>query len=246
MKSNISSFIKGIFLIVLFTYPFVGQSQIKSSDIDYLRIAEIEYSNDSLFLWQEIRPMADRMDSTRGTSYKLALSNKEKTKFLNLIDKTNLLNMQSNNGQKTGYSPFEITYKINGNMHLISAYQPGMSDTESASFENYLTEIGDIIDMKKPREKVLLSMADGQYQFRRPKKYQLMIGPSGWESWEKKNGELERIGVPLVIVDGVEKDSDFVEKNRNNIKSFKILHENEADSLYGAKAKNGVIVITTK
>ncbi|MGO1669257.1 MAG: hypothetical protein ACTHYC_00325 [Sphingobacterium sp.] len=247
MKSYTPTIIKNLFLIVLFTYPLTGQSQIKSSDIEYIRIAEIEYSNDSLFLWQEIRPMLNRMDTTGGVYRKLALSNEEKNRFLELIDKINLLDIKSNKKQTMGYLPFEITYKINGKSYLISAYQPEMSVPESESFKKYFTKVGDIIAMKKVKEKILLSMADGQYQLKSPKRYQIRIGPSGWESWEKKNGELKRIGMPLVFVDGVERNPNLIEEiNPKEIQSFKILKKNEADSLYGVRAKNGVIVIATK
>src|SRR5690606_26109016 len=102
-----------IILAVLIS-PLFSLGQVKSADLEFLRIAELEYSNDSLFLWQQIRPNLGRMDSTSGTYHKLALSNKEKTKFLKFIDKTKLLNIQSNSKEKTGYLPFEITYQTAG------------------------------------------------------------------------------------------------------------------------------------
>jgi len=247
MKVYIRSFIKRLFCIVLFSYPLFGFSQIKSSDIDYLRIAEIELSNDSLFFWQHVRPMLSHLDSTRGTFYKITLSNKEKSKFLKLIDRLNLLNMQSNNKQKTAYLPFVISYRIKGQKHSISAYKPGMSDVELKSFEKYLASVEDIIDLEKKKEKLLLTLADGQYQISNSQKYEIRIGPSVWKSWEKKNNELKRIGMPLLIVDGKVKNANFYDKiNPKKIKSFQIMKPHEAESLYGTKVKDDVIVIYTK
>lgn len=247
MKKQIKSLLKRSFLMIFFSYPLFCLSQIKASDLEYLKIGEIELSNDTLFLWKEIRPTLDRMDTTRGTYHKLALSNNEKTKFLKLVDRLNLLNLQSNNKQKQGYSPFEISYKIKGKKQSISAYEPGMSAAESASFQEYLATVHDIIDLTKTDERLLRTIADGQYQLNSPRRYQLIIGPSGWRSWEKKDGELKRIGIPLVFVDGKEKDPSLIDRiNPKKIKSLKILQTHEADSLYGAKAKNGVIIISTK
>jgi len=247
MKKQIKTLLKRSFLMVYFSYPLFCLSQTRLSDLEYLKIGEIELSNDTLFLWKEIRPMLDRMDTARGTYHKLALSNNEKAKFLKLIERLNLLNLKSNNKQKQGYLPFEINYKIKGKKQSISAYEPGMSAAESENFKEYLATVYDIIDLTKTDERLLRTIADGQYQLKSTRRYQFKIGPSGWRSWEKKDGELKRIGIPLIFADGKEKDPSFIDRiNRKKIKSFKVLQTHEADSLYGAKAKNGVIIISTK
>ena len=234
-------------VFILFLFPFISQGQIKSSELTYLRIAELEYSNDSLFLWQQIRPNLGRMDSTSGTYHKLPLSDKEKTKFLRLVDKTKLLSVQSNNNQKTGYFPFEITYRTAGRSHKISSYEPGMSAAELESFHKYLEEIETVIDRRSAQERLLMTLADAEYQLKTRLRYQLRIGPSGWDAWEKKNGEIKRIGVPLLFVNGKEEDyTRFERSNPKRIKSFEILNQQKADSLYGERAKNGVAIITTK
>ncbi|WP_185217111.1 hypothetical protein [Sphingobacterium mizutaii] len=234
-------------VFILFLFPFISQGQIKSSELTYLRIAELEYSNDSLFLWQQIRPNLGRMDSTSGTYHKLPLSGNEKTKFLRLVDKTKLLSIQSNNKQKTGYFPFEIMYRTAGRSHEISSYEPGMSPTELESFHKYLEEIENVIDRRSAQERLLMTLADAEYQLKTRLRYQLRIGPSGWDAWEKKNGEIKRIGVPLLFVNGKEEDyTRFERSNPKRIKSFEILNQQKADSLYGERAKNGVAIITTK
>lgn len=235
-----------IILAVLIS-PLFSLGQVKSADLEFLRIAELEYSNDSLFLWQQIRPNLGRMDSTSGTYHKLALSNKEKTKFLKFIDKTKLLNIQSNNKQKTGYFPFEITYQTAGQKHKISSYEPGMSEAELESFHKYLEGIETVVDKRQAKESFLMTLSDGEYQLKTSHRYQLKIGPSGWDAWEKKQDQINRIDVPLLIVNGKEEDyTRFEKSNPKRIKSFEILNQNKADSLYGDRAKNGVAIITTK
>ena len=49
---------------------------------------------------------------------------------------------------------------------------------------------------------------------------------------------------PLVLVDGIERDLDLVDIE--DIKDFSILKDASATALYGARAMNGVVVITTK
>jgi len=50
---------------------------------------------------------------------------------------------------------------------------------------------------------------------------------------------------PLYIVDGKEKDSTMT-LDQDNIKSIEVLKDEAAKKLYGDKANNGVIIITTK
>jgi len=247
MEKLIKSSLKQSLLCIIFCYPLFSTSQTKSSDIEYLRIAEIELSNDTLFLWQQIRPKLDRMDTTHGTYHKQALSNKEKNKFIKLVKKLDLLNIQSNDKQKTGYYPFKITYRANGQNQTISAYQSGMSKTESANFEEYLANVGETIDRKNANERFMLNQTDGEYQLRTPKKYKLLIGPSGWISYQKSNGTLTRNALPLLFVNGKEKEPNEIDNiNPKKIKTIRVLKSSEADSLYGGKAKYGVILMTTK
>jgi len=51
---------------------------------------------------------------------------------------------------------------------------------------------------------------------------------------------------PLYIIDGVPTKSDVQAINPNNIESIQILKDASAASIYGSRAANGVIVITTK
>lgn len=50
---------------------------------------------------------------------------------------------------------------------------------------------------------------------------------------------------PLIIVDGVQ-DVDISSVNPNDIDSFQVLKDAAATAIYGARAANGVIIITTK
>src|SRR5690606_37070675 len=152
--------------------------------------------------WQQIRPNLGRMDSTSGTHHKLALSNKEKTKFLKFIDKTKLLNIQSNNKEKTGYFPFEITYQTAGQKHKISSYEPGMSEAELDSFDEYIEEIENVVEKRQANESFLMTLAEDEYQLKTSHRYQLKLGPSGWDAWEKKQDQINSIDVPLLIVNG--------------------------------------------
>ena len=52
---------------------------------------------------------------------------------------------------------------------------------------------------------------------------------------------------PLLIVDGIEKPYSQMEKmNSSDIESISVLKDAAGTAIYGAKAKNGVILITTK
>ena len=52
---------------------------------------------------------------------------------------------------------------------------------------------------------------------------------------------------PLFVIDGIPTDAaDFSELNPNDIESMSILKDASASSLYGSRAANGVILITTK
>ena len=51
-------------------------------------------------------------------------------------------------------------------------------------------------------------------------------------------------GAPLVLVDGVPQDIDLV--NANDVESISVLKDAAASAIYGSRAPNGVILITTK
>lgn len=69
-----------------------------------------------------------------------------------------------------------------------------------------------------------------------------------------KNGDLEIRGVstfsaeraPLLVVDGFPYEGDLEDINPNNIANVTVLKDGVAASIYGSRAANGVIVITTK
>lgn len=51
---------------------------------------------------------------------------------------------------------------------------------------------------------------------------------------------------PLYVIDGVPTKSGMNELNSNDIESFQVLKDASAASIYGSRAANGVIIITTK
>jgi TonB-linked SusC/RagA family outer membrane protein len=51
-------------------------------------------------------------------------------------------------------------------------------------------------------------------------------------------------GEPLIIVDGVPQDIDLI--NPNDVESISVLKDAAASAIYGSRAPNGVIIITTK
>src|SRR6185312_1002579 len=51
---------------------------------------------------------------------------------------------------------------------------------------------------------------------------------------------------PLVVVDNFPYDGDFGNINPNDVESITVLKDATASSIWGARAGNGVIVITTK
>lgn len=56
---------------------------------------------------------------------------------------------------------------------------------------------------------------------------------------------LNGTGTPLYIIDGVQKD-DLSDLNSNDIESIEILKDAAATALYGARANNGVVLVTSK
>nr|WP_262909643.1 TonB-dependent receptor [Niabella pedocola] len=59
-------------------------------------------------------------------------------------------------------------------------------------------------------------------------------------------GTLKAGNSPLNVVDGVIYDGTFADLNPNDIQSIDILKDASATAVYGAKAANGVVLITTK
>lgn len=60
------------------------------------------------------------------------------------------------------------------------------------------------------------------------------------------SGTLKAGSSPLNVVDGVIFDGSFADINPNDIQSIDILKDASATAVYGAKAANGVVLITTK
>jgi len=60
------------------------------------------------------------------------------------------------------------------------------------------------------------------------------------------SGTLKAGNSPLNVVDGVIFDGSFSDLNPNDIQSIDILKDASATAVYGAKAANGVVIITTK
>lgn len=73
-------------------------------------------------------------------------------------------------------------------------------------------------------------------------------GRPGEEPVIQMRGATAILGVsnPLIIVDGVFTDGGFNEINVEDIESYEVLRGAAASSLYGSRAANGVISITTK
>ena len=61
----------------------------------------------------------------------------------------------------------------------------------------------------------------------------------------RAGASLNGSGSPLYIIDGVQKD-DMNDINSNDIESIEVLKDAAATALYGARANNGVVLVTTK
>ena len=61
----------------------------------------------------------------------------------------------------------------------------------------------------------------------------------------RAGASLDGSGSPLYIIDGVQKDN-MADINSNDIESIEILKDAAATALYGARANNGVVLVTTK
>src|SRR5690606_39794414 len=59
-------------------------------------------------------------------------------------------------------------------------------------------------------------------------------------------GTLKAGSSPLNVVDGVIFDGTFADLNPNDIATIDILKDASATAVYGARAANGVVLITTK
>ncbi|MEO7990673.1 MAG: SusC/RagA family TonB-linked outer membrane protein [Chryseolinea sp.] len=51
---------------------------------------------------------------------------------------------------------------------------------------------------------------------------------------------------PLIIIDGVPSDGPLIDVNPNDIESVEILKDASASAIYGTRAANGVVIVTTK
>lgn len=51
---------------------------------------------------------------------------------------------------------------------------------------------------------------------------------------------------PLIIIDGVPSDGPLIDVNPNDIQSVEVLKDASASAIYGTRAANGVVIITTK
>lgn len=59
-------------------------------------------------------------------------------------------------------------------------------------------------------------------------------------------GSMSSSNAPLYVVDGVPYDGDMSSINPQDIESLSVLKDAAANSIYGARGANGVILITTK
>ncbi|NER13872.1 SusC/RagA family TonB-linked outer membrane protein [Leptobacterium flavescens] len=59
-------------------------------------------------------------------------------------------------------------------------------------------------------------------------------------------GSVNASSAPLIVLDGVQFDGNISSLNANDIESFTVLKDAASTSLYGARAANGVVIITTK
>jgi len=59
-------------------------------------------------------------------------------------------------------------------------------------------------------------------------------------------GILLRGNQPLIVVDGIPMESDLFDFSANNVENIDVLKGTVASALYGARGKNGAIIITTK
>lgn len=72
------------------------------------------------------------------------------------------------------------------------------------------------------------------------------LGTSDW-SWSVRGvNTLSAEKMPLIVVDGVISDFDISSIEPNNIENITVLKDAAAASIWGSRAANGVIVITTK
>lgn len=60
------------------------------------------------------------------------------------------------------------------------------------------------------------------------------------------NGTLQSDAEPLIVVDGFPISTGFASINPNDVANISILKDAAAASIWGARASNGVVVVTTK
>jgi Ca-activated chloride channel family protein len=62
-----------------------------------------------------------------------------------------------------------------------------------------------------------------------------------------ESASITQLNEPLYIIDGVPVNpNDFKQLKPENVKTINVLKDIAATSLYGSRASNGVIIITTK
>lgn len=72
------------------------------------------------------------------------------------------------------------------------------------------------------------------------------VGSSEWSMNIRGQSTLKGESVPLLVVDGVITEMDLSNFNPNDIENITVLKDAAAASIWGVRAANGVIVITTK
>ena len=68
----------------------------------------------------------------------------------------------------------------------------------------------------------------------------------GETSVRSDNDDQKRANAPLIVVDGMIYNGDLADINPNDIQAFDILKDASSAAIYGSRASNGVIIITTK
>ena len=63
---------------------------------------------------------------------------------------------------------------------------------------------------------------------------------------QKKIDEYLHNNDPLYVIDGVPTKAGMHELNPNDIESIQVLKDASSASIYGSRAANGVIIVTTK
>jgi TonB-linked SusC/RagA family outer membrane protein len=68
----------------------------------------------------------------------------------------------------------------------------------------------------------------------------------GETSVRANSGDQKRANAPLIVLDGMIYYGDLTDVNPNDIQAFDVLKDASSAAIYGSRASNGVIIITTK